>query len=383
MKYFKLSDNDDNAYTVFMQDTQPSQDGLWIKGRKKDFRFTYGLPIISVGFAKTLPDVTTPFSDEGCSVVVDDKIYIFANSCIWCFSPETHTFSNGISISSSSGVPSCVYLNGKIYIFGIDDASYGAYEKYRAIYQFDPVTNEKAKNSATLPASLFGTSAVAIDNYAYIFGGTDSNIILKFDPSSNTVTELATTLPNKMSGTSAVVYDGKAYILGGKDNNIYFSSILEFDPVEETIKQVGCLSEERSYMSATLVGNTVYLFGGYSNTTAFDTISKFNCVTKEVANLGVTLPYNEFQGASSAVNGHSYIFSGYSWGHSTEIRTVVDFVDGKPLTFDGYYIDIENTGTPTKISAHEIQNVSNVFSGTNFDDTVKAYSVVDGIAIEL
>lgn len=374
----KLDGIGGSDYTVFMQDTQPAEDGLWIKGEEKDFRFTHVLPQTNA-FTKTLPDVTTPFAGACCSVTVNDEIYIFKSNDIYDFSPKSYGFTDinptGDTFTISSA--SCVCINGEIYIFG---SSRGGFSKYQYIYKLDPSILKRTKCTSEFPCGLTDTSAVAIDGYAYIFGGKNSDgekdYIFKFDPSSDTLTTLSVTLPSAVSGFPAVAYNGKAYLF------IAGSGVLEFDPVEETITKVCNVGNICSFSSATIIGSTAYIFGGKGSSKATKTIFKFDCVAKSITTLSVELPYAEYSGASSVWNGHSYIFSGIS--DSGSLHTVIDFVDQKPLSFDGYYIYVDDTtGTPTKTSAHEIQNVSQVTSGTNFDDTVKAYSIVDGTAIEL
>lgn len=372
-------------YTVFMQETQPTQDGLWIKGSKKDFRFTHGVPKIEA-FAKTLSDVETLFSGNACSVAVDNKIYIFESNSVYCFLPESHTFSKITSMGGMTApLLSCAYINEKIYTFGIDIGD--LLSDYKGIGEFNLSTNEYTKNSAKLPYACNGSSAVAINGCAYIFGcssgsGTLYDSILKFDPSSDTVSELTVTLPSARGGASVVAYAGKAYIFGGRSNgNNLLTDILEFDPVKETVNKIASLPTAKDDQSITLVDNIVYLFGGTISSGVVASIFKFDCVTKKVTTLGTSLPYAEYNGASSAVSGHSYIFSGVCG--TQKIKTIIDFVDEKSITFNGYYINIDDSGIATEVSSNEVQKIKNVFSGTNFDKTVKAYSITNSIAIEI
>lgn len=384
--YNDLKDKPNTSdYTVFMQETQPTQDGLWIKGSKKDFRFTHGMPKIEA-FAKTLSDVETLFSGNACSVAVDNKIYIFESNSVYCFLPESHTFSKITSMGGMTApLLSCAYINEKIYTFGIDIGD--LLSDYKGIGEFNLSTNEYTKNSAKLPYACNGSSAVAINGCAYIFGcssgsGTLYDSILKFDPSSDTVSELTVTLPSARGGASVVAYAGKAYIFGGRSNgNNLLTDILEFDPVKETVNKIASLPTAKDDQSITLVDNIVYLFGGTISSGVVASIFKFDCVTKKVTTLGTSLPYAEYNGASSAVSGHSYIFSGVCG--TQKIKTIIDFVDEKSITFNGYYINIDDSGIATEVSSNEVQKIKNVFSGTNFDEAVKAYSITNGIAIEL
>ena len=70
--------------------------------------------------------------------------------------------------------------------------------------------------NATLIDKMSETSAVSINNKAYIFGGSGStyfNTIQQYDPISDTITTMNATLTDKMVSTSAVSIDNKAYIL--------------------------------------------------------------------------------------------------------------------------------------------------------------------------
>ena len=138
--YNDLTDKPETSdYTVFMQDTQPLQDGLWIKGEEKDFMITPYLPK-----SESVPKLTLtlPSEREGTSAVT---------------------------------------IGGKAYIFGGDYSN----SCLPDILEFDPVANTCKKLFVSLPSKREGTSAVTIDGKAYIFGGYDgsnSKDISKFTP---------------------------------------------------------------------------------------------------------------------------------------------------------------------------------------------------------
>lgn len=75
--YNDLKDKPNTSdYTIFMQETQPTQDGLWIKGAKKDFKFTQcdlrvpNNPIL----LSTSEDLINSYY---CSSISFDKLYIY------------------------------------------------------------------------------------------------------------------------------------------------------------------------------------------------------------------------------------------------------------------------------------------------------------------
>jgi len=169
-------------YTVFMQETQPTQEGLWIKGTKKDFMFTSYIPLFVDLLSTTLP--------------------------------------------SARYDASAVAINGKAYIFGGHDS--------KSIFEFDPVAKTCTSMSVSLPSVRYDASAVAINDKAYIFGGRNGSIaddILEFDPVAKTCTKMSITLPSARYGTSAVVINGKAYIFGGR-NGSTLSDILELHSLD-------------------------------------------------------------------------------------------------------------------------------------------------------
>ena len=166
------------GYKVFMQTSKPTEDGLWIKGTKKDFMFASYIPPSVDLLSVTLPSV------------------------------RKYT--------------SAVAINGKAYIFGGEyyrnSSEYGVFSD---ILEFDPVSGTCTKMSVSLPGKRTCTSAVVINGKAYIFGGNgtkdgnSSNSIFEFDPVAKTCTQMSVSLPVTRYEVSAVAINGKAYIFGG------------------------------------------------------------------------------------------------------------------------------------------------------------------------
>ena len=189
--YNDLKDKPNTSnYTVFMQETQPLQDGLWIKGEEKDFMITPYLPK-----SESVPKLA-------------------------------------LTLPSEREDTSAVSIDGKAYIFGGSIGSPNTSD----ILEFDPVANTCKKLSVSLPSERKGTSAVSIDGKAYIFGGclnksnTRYSDILEFDPVANTCKTLYKELPDEVCDTSAVTIDGKAYIFGGYKGSGRSKDIFKFTP---------------------------------------------------------------------------------------------------------------------------------------------------------
>ena len=186
----KLNEIDTSeGYKVFMQTSKPTEDGLWIKGTKKDFMFASYIP------------------------------------------PSVDLLS--VNLPSVRKYTSAVAINGKAYIFGGEyyrnSSEYGVFSD---ILEFDPVSGTCTKMSVSLPSVRVYTSATAIDGKAYIFGGcvteeyTHYATIYKFDPIAKTCTQMSVSLPHDMTRNSAVSIDGKAYIFGGY-NGVDIDDIVE------------------------------------------------------------------------------------------------------------------------------------------------------------
>ena len=218
----------------------------------------------------------------------------------------------------------------------------------KSIFEFDPVAGTCTEMSVSLPKAIHGTSAVAIDGKAYIFGGhtgTDLGYgesalsdILEFDPTAKTCTKMSVSLPEERNYTSAVAIDGKAYIFGGCDSKLY------------------------NY---------------YAN------IYKFDSTAKTCTKMLVALPDKGGYGTSAvAINGKAYIFGGYR-GHDID-----DIVEGSfdwyGFDFAGYYIKPCNSpdGQLTKISSHEISSIEKVYNGQT-GAVMEAYSVFNGVATKI
>jgi N-acetylneuraminic acid mutarotase len=340
------------GYKVFMQTSKPTEDGLWIKGTKKDFMFASYIPPSVDLLSVTLPSV------------------------------RKYT--------------SAVAINGKAYIFGGEyyrnSSEYGVFSD---ILEFDPVSGTCTKMSVSLPGKRTCTSAVVINGKAYIFGGNgtkdgnSSNSIFEFDPVAKTCTQMSVSLPSGRYKTSAVAISGKAYIFGGKSDNgsssLALSDILEFDPVAGTCTKMSVsLPSVRVYTSATAIDGKAYIFGGCvtEEYTHYATIYKFDPIAKTCTQMSVSLPHDMTRNSAVSIDGKAYIFGGYN---GVDIDDIVEgSFDWYGFDFAGYYIKPCNSpnGQLTKISSHEISSIEKVYNGQT-GAVMEAYSVFNGVATKI
>lgn len=365
---------DISGYTVFMQETQPTEDGLWIKGAKKDFMF----------------------------------VPSYVNALNYSFNIVDTGISMPITLSKSSATT----INGKAYIFGGYDATSKTYSD--SIVEFDPTANTCTKLSVSLPSGRREAYAVTINRKAYIFGGYDGSNnfadILCFDPTANTCTKLSASLPVYKYRCYAVVIWDKAYIFGGSYNA---QEIYCFDSTANTCKKMSVtMPPGFAWSDAATIGYNGYIYGGDIEPSFY----LFHCNSLTPVSLPVVSPVTS--GSHSAVlNSRLYIFGGRSnkyvfefnpetyevckvlyWGQSEHISSVatinnIAYIfcdDGKIFktsktadSSDAYLIGIkEDSGVLTKVSTDTMIPVKHVKKSTNFY-SVEAYSVRNGVATKI
>ena len=384
--YNDLKDKPNTSdYTVFMQETQPTQDGLWIKGSKKDFRFTQcDLRVPNNPILLSTPEV---LSGTGyCSSISFDKyIYFFGKS----LSSNTNeisgiakfdTTTNTGEILSTKLPHSIIYpvtaiSGGYIYIFGGRE-EYGDYSSgTNTIFRFDPVTESCIQLSVTCPISFSCGCAFTINGIIYICPGlrklnTPCRVIWKFNPKANTCVALE-------SPPSSFSYDGNACVVDGKGYVFWDDGkIIEFDPDTETSRTLN--STVRSSSTIAAINDVVYIFGGNPSSSNLEIyyFKPNEDVLKKLTNTMPTLPTGSYYSylSSLTVGKDIYIFKGNV------------FVKMLPLVyeqFNGYYIKLSSSGKMTKISDNFIAQVEGVHSGVNCDDKIEAYSIIDGVATKI
>ena len=328
------------GYKVFMQTSKPTEDGLWIKGTKKDFMFASYIP------------------------------------------PSVDLLS--VTLPSKRKYTSAVAINGKAYIFGGCYYEGNSDNAVSYILEFDPTAKTCTKMSVSLPTTITYTSAVAINGKAYIFGGYHHSVltsIFEFDPTAKTCTKMSVSLPEERNYTSAVAINGKAYIFGG----VIEKSIFEFDPVAGTCTEMSVsLPKDRHGTSAVAINGKAYIFGGCDSElyNRYANIYKFDPIAKTCTQMSVSLPHDMTRNSAVSIDGKAYIFGGYN---GVDIDDIVEgSFDWYGFDFAGYYIKpcTSPNGQLTKISSHEISSIEKVYNGQT-GAVMEAYSVFNGVATKI
>lgn len=236
------------------------------------------------------------------ATAVGDSIYIFggrassgASSKIEVFDTKKQIISTLSATLSESKDALCSALIGdSIYVLGgrVDNSPYTYSKKIE-------VLNVKTQKISTLTPSLtknnYFMSATAIGNNIYIFGGIERNS--SFDEYKkieifNTKTQISSILDDSLSrckwGTSAVAIEDKIFVFGGS-SSIVTDGIFRGEDRLNTIEMLDTKTKKVSVLPIVLaqpnygtcaagVGNKVYVFGGYYNNNYLKTIEIFQGV---------------------------------------------------------------------------------------------------------
>lgn len=379
--YNDLKDKPNTSnYTVFMQETQPTQDGLWIKGSKKDFRFTQcDLRVLNNPIVLSSPE---------CLINRYYYSFISFNKYIYLFggllnSSSTTAISDIIKIDTTTNTGE-IFANklprenmrsiaalagGYIYIFGGREGTSARYLSTKYILRFDPITESCIQLSVRCPLNSSSGCAFTINDIIYICSGLDSDgktlgskQIWKFNPKTNTFVVLE--FPYSAYDAKACTANGKGYVF------LTDGKIIEFNPDTETIRTLNSTAPKDSAIAA--VNDVVYVFAGKD----IYYLKPKEDVLKKLTNTMPTL---------TTTNAYAYL-SALTVGKDIYIFKSDVFVKMLPLVyeqFNGYYIKLSSSGKMTKISDNFIAQVESVHSGVNYDDKIEAYSVIDGVTTKI
>lgn len=378
--YNDLLDKPDKSdYKVFMQETQPTEDGLWIKGAKKDFMFVpsyvnnlnYSFNIVDTGVS--MPTTLSKSS----ATTINGKAYIFGgydatsktySDSIVEFDPTANTCTKlSVSLPSGRREAYAVTINGKAYIFGGYDGS----NSLADILCFDPTTNTCTKLSASLPVYKYHCYAVVVWDKAYIFGGNfNAQEIYCFDPTANTCKKMPVTMPSGFAWGDAATIGSGGLIYGGDIEPSFYL----FHSNSLTPASLPVVSPVTSYSHSAVLNSCLYIFGGsVKGSSSNKYVFEFNPRTYEICKV---LYWKQSGNISSiaTINSIAYIFC-----NDGKIFKTSQTADSS----DVYLIGIkESSGVLTKVSTDTMIPVKHVKKSTNFN-SVEAYSVRNGVATKI
>lgn len=176
--------------------------------------------------------------------------------------------------------------------------------------------------NSTLPNGTRTPCGASVDNYGYIFGGSDSNgntnKIYKFNVENENAEELSTKLPIALNNSTASAVGTNIYIFGGftSGSTGMKNTIYKFNTVTNTISTLSQTLPQSLYLASSVaVGTNIYIFGGittgYSNV---NTILKFDTTTEKITTLSTKLNEYLYKICVEAFGDYIYCLGGYSGG---------------------------------------------------------------------
>jgi N-acetylneuraminic acid mutarotase len=149
-------------------------------------------------------------------------------------------------------------LAGDVYVFGGGD-----FTEYNHILRFDPATDEVSA-AGVLPTAASDVAVTQTGGTAYIIGGFDGtnwlDTILAWRP--GTAARLVARLPVGLRYTAVTVANGEVLIVGGTTPTGTSDAIYRFDPLTDSVMQIGRLPQPVTHAGAATLGSSVYVIGG-------------------------------------------------------------------------------------------------------------------------
>ncbi len=248
------------------------------------------------------------------------------------------------------GHKAATWNNRYVYVVGgFNDISYSS-SVYRASLQSGGISGWTTLNP--LPVGLRDAAVVIGTNTLYVLGGRDgSNIFddiyyaeINSDGSLGTWQTSSVTLPATLWGHTAVYCNGYIYVAGGSNNssatsarsNVYYAKVLA-DNTLSAFSAATSLPQTRNGHSMVVYGDKIYVLGGFSNGgTKRNTV--YYATSGNNGSLGswssaTALPVTISNHSSVIINGLITVLAGESGGTLSNKVYYAD-INTSPLTWN-------------------------------------------------
>ena len=172
---------------------------------------------------------------------------------------------------------------------------------------------------SSLPAPLYGSQTIFINDFIYLFGGINSNgdytnVIYRAPLANPTAwVDTGATLPANVAGAQAIIVGDYVYLLGGEDASNFLNTIFRAPITDPTswVNTGATLPSGLTNSQAAVIGGYVYLFGGSTGGSSFDMIYRAS-ITDPTAwvDTGATLPGNTDDARMAVIGDYVYLFGG-------------------------------------------------------------------------
>ncbi|XP_054713868.1 kelch-like protein 10 [Uloborus diversus] len=153
--------------------------------------------------------------------------------------------------------------------------------------------------------------------------GSATNVVETYDVKCGRwfISLTADTSPRAYHGM--VWHQGSLYVIGGFDGNQCFNSVMAFNPATRLWREVGCMAEQRCYVSVACLGDYVYAMGGYDGHRRNSSVERY---LPETNQWSFVAPMNHVRSDASAdtLDGKIYIAGGFN---GSQVLDSVEFYD--------------------------------------------------------
>ncbi len=175
-------------------------------------------------------------------------------------------------------------------------------------------------DSALINTPRFGASAVTLNGYIYVLGGTTINGIVlntmeRFDPVTKTWdddVDIAPPFDTPRVDATAIVLNGKIYLIGGQDDEEdVLDKVEEYDPASNSWHELSETREKRRGAVAAPVFDTICLMGGLRESNDYEEKIEWYDIANskwEQAQSNWNLP--RFKPFLAAIDDKLYLFGG-------------------------------------------------------------------------
>lgn len=222
--------------------------------------------------------------------LIDNKIYVYGgsnavlNTVMEVYDIATDKWTVVAPVGSPPAgrhnAAFCV-LNNKLYLFsGCAAVGWTGWTAEAWCYDF---TTKVWTRIANCPVTQGLMTAVAIKGKIYLYGGFQGGggltTLLEYDPVNNSYRSIAHTKGGRY-GHRCLAINDKMYIIAGHDSTGPVLSTLCYDPSDNTWETLPNIPTGTRHPYAGHIGDFIYVYGGYTGSAASVKLWKYNLVTK-------------------------------------------------------------------------------------------------------
>jgi hypothetical protein len=244
-------------------------------------------------------------------------------------SGETGSWSSvSTALTASRAYAGTATANGYVYVVGGNSTTTPQSTVYYAKINSDGTTGAWTTNTYALPAATSYTTAVALNGYLYILGGSDSGgteqstvYFTRLNSDGSTGSWYTTTsLPAARSNGSAFSVNGYMYYIGGQNssntaqNTTYYAKI-NSDGTLDSWTAGSTITNARKSAQVITANGYLYVAGGADSTDTYQSTvyyATLNAGTGAIGTFASTsaLPGARAEGGALLANGYMYVIGG-------------------------------------------------------------------------